>query len=132
MSKMREDEIERRIENRAAILDEYQPFFKQCFSPKTPFQSRHDDLPSHTGTTRQTNSPEEFEARLFVSKFRQSLNRIGPELLAETSKWTLSHFNELAKISPEVIARLTMAYRTNCGRNKEREPSFRAFLTMPS
>jgi hypothetical protein len=34
MSKMREDERDRRIENRATILDEYQPSFTQVAWPE--------------------------------------------------------------------------------------------------
>jgi hypothetical protein len=108
---MRADEVDRRLENRAAIIDEYQPSFKldQPESPGPPKPASAGRVVLHFSRPKLKGS---VEVLLFELRLRNALDpeRIG-KLISGTHDWSLAQFQELGTKSPEALARVAMFYR---------------------
>lgn len=47
--------------------------------------------------------------RNFITKLQSDPEHVSPALLSEAAGWTLAHFKEVGKRSPDALARLAMA-----------------------
>lgn len=143
MAKMREDEIDRRIENKAATIDEYQASFTladwpdcpqedypqdddYCFlcfleesarlAPTEPVGLTLDDKIALRSFVAQLESGSSFVAREFLLAMQQRAKAQDPPY------WSLAHFEEIARMSPVALARLAMILVKGYLEASEQEP----------
>jgi hypothetical protein len=134
--KMREDEIERRIENMARVIDEYQPSFTQ--SPwLTSADSSGEEEDEYRDYFLQMEQPPKFrfepdeaqsriEQRIYIKVIAAQLESKSSyfirKLLEEIPYWSPSDFEELARISPTASARLNfiLAGAFQCEQSEEK------------
>jgi hypothetical protein len=103
LAKSYEDIVEARRENGAAIVYDYQ-------HPQE--NARRVNVQRIVLATRPAlRLVERIKIRVFSVKVLSDPHRVDPELLSQTADWSAAHFAELAKRSPEALARLAMAYR---------------------
>ena len=132
--KYREDDLDRRIDNRAAVLDECQPSFTQAAWHALPdyFQENDDQcFPESVELVAPVEPPpltvrDKIILRIFAMKLESGSNHIVREVLADTAYWSPAHFEELARMSPKASARLNILLaRGYHGDSCEQESSFR-------
>jgi len=132
--KYREDDLDRRIENRAAILDECQPSFTRVAWQASPDYSQGNDgqySQESVELVAPVESPpltvrDKIILRIFAMKLQSGSNHIVREVLADTAYWSPAHFEELARMSPQASARLNIILATGYhDEPSEQEPSFR-------
>jgi|SRR5262245_2870177 hypothetical protein len=135
--KYREDDLERRIENRAAILDEYQPSFTdislRALPASTPGDERyfHEDPRPESVELLPLTVREKIILRILAMKLQSGSGHSAREVVTVTSFWSPAHFEELARISPQASVRLNIILARNYHNEPvDQEPSFRAVVAQ--
>ena len=114
--KYREDDLDRRIENRAAVLDEYQSSFTQVARQASPDYPQENDE-QYFQESVELIAPDEplpltvrdrVILRIFAMKLQSGSDHFAREVLADTAYWSPAHFEELARMSPQASARLNI------------------------
>jgi hypothetical protein len=119
LAKFYEDIVEARRENGAAIVFEYQ------HPQENAKRVAHVETPIEPAPYRLT-ARDRIALIIFVLKLESDPERISPELLQQTHDWSSAHFTELARRSPEALARVAMAHRDQTIKLRTPEPSSRA------
>jgi hypothetical protein len=136
-TKYREDDLDRRIENRAAVLDEFQPSFTQVDWPASRDYSQENEDQYFEGNTElvaPVDPPhltvrDRIILRISAMKLQSGSNHMVREVLEDTAYWSPAHFEELARMSAQASARLNiMLARAYHDEPSEQEPSFRAVV----
>jgi hypothetical protein len=135
-AKYREDDLDRRIENRAAILDKCQPGFTQADWRASLCHSQENDHEYFQDSIERAPqidlSPllvrDKIILRIAAMKLNSGSSHLIRDVLSDTPYWSPTHFEELAHMSPQASAQLNIALaRAHHDEPGEQEPSFRAF-----
>jgi hypothetical protein len=111
MSKMREDELERRRAHNARIIDEYQVFDYRPVVASTEAASHVVANVTPIKPAYRLSILDRFELQIFVAKLESDPEQVNPELVQQTHDWTPAHFDHLAQRSPKALARVARALR---------------------
>jgi hypothetical protein len=123
LGKYYEDIVEARRENGAAVVFDYQ------YPQENPKRVGRIETPLEPATAPyRWTIRDRIGIGVFIIKLQSDPERVGPELLEQTFEWTLAHFTELGRRSPEALVRLTMAYRDKALKRIAPEPSYRAVM----
>src|SRR5262245_23924016 len=107
--KYREDDLDRRIENRATVLDEFQSSFTQGgWEASCDYLQENDDeyFQENCELSFPLDPPpltlgDRIILRILAIKLQSGSNHIVREVLADTAYWSPAHFGELARMSPQ-------------------------------
>ena len=131
--KYREDDLDRRIENRAAILDEYQPSFTHLdWSAPGDYSQESSDDTFEENILPLVDPPaltvrDRIILRISSMKLQSGAGHFIREVLEDTAYWSPAHFEELARMSPQASAQLNvLLVRAYHDDPSEPEPPFRA------